>query len=54
MQKNRGFLAAVVVTVIITWAICAVAWKYEMNKRAAVRESARKAAEMSTPTTPVP
>jgi hypothetical protein len=47
MQKNRGFLAAIVVTVIITWAICAVAWKYEMNKHAAARE-ARRAAELST------
>jgi hypothetical protein len=36
MKKNRGILAAVVVTVILSWIMIAlICWNYEMNKRAA-------------------
>src|SRR6185369_9126819 len=48
--SNRGFLAAVFVTVILTWILMAVIGKHEKDKRAAAREAARQAAERSTST----
>jgi cbb3-type cytochrome oxidase subunit 3 len=37
---KRGFIAAVVVTVILSWImIASICWNYETNKRAAAREA---------------